>query len=92
VKRDSLSFQEIIDLFNGKTITTKINVRFFRSLNNLSIKIKPVKINITKKSDKELINNNYIPLSINNINTFNNLINKLTKKLLKFLKLFKIKH
>ena len=48
---------------------------FFRYLNNLSIKIKPIKLTIMKKSDKVLINNNYIPLTINNINN-NNLFNK----------------
>jgi hypothetical protein len=48
VKRDSLKLSEIIDLFNNKTITKNNNVRFFRSLTNLSIKIKPIKINIKK--------------------------------------------
>ena len=48
VKRDSLSFLEIIDLFNNKTIIKNINVRFFRYLDNLSIKIKPIKINLIK--------------------------------------------
>jgi hypothetical protein len=45
VKRNSLKFSEIIDLFNNKTITKNTNVRFFRSLINLSIKIKPIKLN-----------------------------------------------
>nr|YP_010130263.1 DNA polymerase [Clavaria fumosa]QPZ51165.1 DNA polymerase [Clavaria fumosa] len=48
VKRDSLSLSEIIDLFNGKSIIKIINTRFYIYLNNLSIKIKPMKLTIIK--------------------------------------------
>jgi hypothetical protein len=49
VPKDSLSFNEVINLFNGESITKIIPIRFFKSLINLSINIKPTKITIKKK-------------------------------------------
>ena len=95
VKRNSLSFNEIKILFKGETITKLIKTRFFKSLQNLSIKIKTHKLTISKKPDKILINNNYIPITINNKNNdnlFNKLkiylknINKIKNKILHLLK------
>jgi hypothetical protein len=64
VERDSLTFEEIIKLFKGKKITKQISIRFYKSFNNLNIKISNTHITIQKSYDKELVNNKYIPLSI----------------------------
>ena len=77
IKRDSISFNEIKELFNGKTLIKHTSLRFFKSLNKLSIKIKSIKISIIKQSDKNLINNYYIPITVNNIDLKNTLFNKL---------------
>lgn len=66
VERDSLSFEDIKSVFYGKVITKHIPIRFFKSLRGLSIRISSTKITISKQSDKQLINNNYIPITINN--------------------------
>jgi hypothetical protein len=66
VARDSLKFNEIEEIFNGKTIEKILNVRFYKSFSNLDIVIKPCKISIKMNNKKKIINNNYIPLNINN--------------------------
>ena len=73
VERDSLSFKEIVELSQGKTINKSINNRFFRSFKDLEVRIKPSVINICIKSTKVLQDNNYLPLRIsgNNLNKDN---------------------
>jgi len=46
VPRDSLTFEEIRNIFKGGTITKNISNRFFKSFKNLSINIKDTKITI----------------------------------------------
>jgi len=48
VSRDSLTFNEIEDIYSNKTIEKKIQNRFYKSLNNLNITIKSTKISIKK--------------------------------------------
>jgi hypothetical protein len=68
VTRDSLSFQEITDIFKGKTIVKSIINRFFRSMNDLSVNIKDITIKVSFKPNKQLINNNYLPIKISSNN------------------------
>ena len=68
VPRDSLSFYEIKKILKGETITKEVPIRFHKSLKDLSITSKNVKINIKKNCDKKLIDNKYIPLTINEMN------------------------
>lgn len=65
VKRNSLTFKEVTDIFNGATIVKENSSRFFKSLNQLNIRIKDSKTSIVKRSHKILVENNYIPISIN---------------------------
>jgi hypothetical protein len=65
VQRDSLTFPEIKSLYEGKEITKEIETRFYKNLDNLSINIKPSKITIKFKTDKELIDNEYQPIKVN---------------------------
>jgi hypothetical protein len=61
VERDSLSIDQIKDLYNGKTLTLKKPDHFFRSLTNLNIKIQESLLTI-KKSDLKIQRGNvYIP-------------------------------
>lgn len=89
VTKDSLTFNEVIKIFNGESITKIIPIRFFKSFINLNINIKPTKMTIKKNSHKKLLNNIYFPINIFNLN--NSLDNrskliKLANKIHKFLK------
>lgn len=58
--RDSISFEEIRGIFNGKKITKVVDNRFFRSLEDLTVTIKPVKLTLQFKPQKVLVNNEYL--------------------------------
>jgi hypothetical protein len=82
VKRNSLTFVEVKNLFNGKTLIKETPMRFFRSMIELKIKIKKSKISIKKTSDKILYNNIYLPPIINTKN--NNMVTTILNKLIKY--------
>lgn len=65
VDRDSLTMKDIKKLVDGGVITRNISNRFFKRLDTLSININSIKITINRRTDKKLINNNYIPLNVN---------------------------
>ena len=52
VKRNSLSYEDINKLARGENVPVQHQTRFFKSLNNLSIKIKSVDIHIVKNNHK----------------------------------------
>ena len=88
VKRNSLTFEEIANLFNGKVITKTANSRFFRSLTKLNIRIKDVNTQIVFKPNKMLVNNLYLPIrTIDSHNPIDKILSKwithLKSKLLK---------
>jgi len=66
VKRNSLTFNEIIDLYQGLTIHKTIDNRFYKSFNSLNISIKSANISITKSDRKVLVDNIYLPPHIIN--------------------------
>jgi hypothetical protein len=66
VPRDSLTFGEIMKIHEGQTITKPISNRFYKSFNTLNIDIKDTSITIKKNNNKQLINNQYLPIKINN--------------------------
>jgi hypothetical protein len=72
IKRDSLTFEEVQKIFKGETIEKNVPIKFYKSFNNLNITIKSNKISVSMKKDKLLINNNYIPIHINETNLSNN--------------------
>ena len=61
VARDSLTFHEIKQLFNGEVLTKNIYNRFYKSTTNLSIAIRDVKLTIQALPHKKLEGNNYKP-------------------------------
>ena len=65
ITRNSLSFKDLLHLFSGRIIQRIVNNRFFKSLQNLNISIKNVKLTISYKPHKKLLNNNYLPIYIN---------------------------
>ena len=62
VQRDSLTFDEIIKLSQGCSLVKEIPLRFYKSLKSLSITINSTCVTISRSLDKELVDNNYIPL------------------------------
>lgn len=94
VTRNSLSFNEIRDIFNGKIITKDIPIRFYKTFKDLSIAIKSTKVTIKKTNDKLLIDNHYLPINIFNLNhdlDNRTLFNKLKNKIIKFFKHYILK-
>ena len=63
--RNALSFKDIQHLFKGGEITLKPATRFFKSLINLTVKIKPTTLSIRKNTFKELQGNIYLPPVVN---------------------------
>lgn len=64
VKRNTLSFEQLILLLNGGEITITNKDRFFNSLTKLNIHIKDVETTIKQNINKELVNNEYLPINI----------------------------
>lgn len=83
VKRDSISFDEIVKLRNGCKITKINKARFYRSLIKLSIVIKESITTIEFKPNKVLLDNKYIPVNLKKPIIKFNLINKLSSFILK---------
>jgi translation initiation factor 2 beta subunit (eIF-2beta)/eIF-5 len=92
VTRNSLTFDEIKEIHNNKTITKTITNRFYKSLTTLNISIKnEMKLIITRTNTKKLINNYYYPPKINNNLKIFNFFEYLKNKILKHItKIFKI--
>jgi hypothetical protein len=64
VKRNTLSFKDIIDLHSGKEVVVTNESRFYKSLTTLSISILPSKSILRRNNDKILLNNVYHPIHI----------------------------
>ena len=85
VTRDTISFEEIVGLFNHKKVIKTNPARFFKSLTNLTVSIKSTNTTIEFRPSKELIDNYYQPISIYNLLYNNSLINKLIYYIKKFI-------
>lgn len=66
VPRNSLSFNEVKSIFEGQIITKNIPNKFYKSFTSSSITIKDSKITIKNTSNKQLINNVYLPPKLHN--------------------------
>lgn len=80
IKRDSLTFEEIIKLFKGEIITKCSKERRFKSIKKLNIMLKDISTQISFKPKKLLLDNQYQPIRIHNNKTMNYLqkwINKI---------------
>lgn len=66
IPKNSLSFNEIKDIHNNKTIIKNIPLRFYKSFKDLSINIKSnITIKLMRTNEKILIDNIYQPIYIN---------------------------
>jgi len=81
VKKDSLNLFQIKNLHLGGNIKIEIPSKFFKSLTNLSVKIKNIKITISANREKKLIGNTYHPLYLIQDNKDINFIESLIKKI-----------
>jgi hypothetical protein len=87
IQRDSLTFEEIIQLSEGSTLIKRIPIRFYKCLKKLNIVIDTTHVSISRSLDKPLINNKYIPLHLNLPRAINNsFLNYLKKKILILIK------
>ena len=89
VKRNSISFIELIEISKGKTITKKMSDRFYKYMSTLNVTIKDSKTNISLNNNKILINNKFHPPLItqnNNILDITFLFERLKNKILKIFK------
>lgn len=59
VKKDTVSFQEIEDVYNGKTIVKDIPVRFFKSMNTMDVKVDSTKTSLFMNNRKPLVDGIY---------------------------------
>jgi len=67
VKRNTISFSEITEMYEGKTIEKEVKNVFHKSLRKLDISIKDNQVSIKKLEFKKLKNNIYSPIKIYNI-------------------------
>uniref|UniRef100_UPI0030FF2E68 DNA polymerase n=1 Tax=Singerocybe alboinfundibuliformis TaxID=1346812 RepID=UPI0030FF2E68 len=91
VERNSLSLFEIKSIVEGNIIRKEIPIRFYKTFKTLNISIKSTHVSLRKTNLKKLINNNYIPININNIikpkySLFNIIKRKVLKLINKYLK------
>ncbi len=89
VTRNSITFDEIISLFKGGSLSKFVPNRFYKSFKDLNISIKSVNVTVKMNHDKILIDNNYIPTNVFNLNhelDSRSYFLKLKNKLIRFLK------
>lgn len=91
--KNSVTRKDIEDLINYKTVCKPIPNQFFKSLTQMNIHIKEKKVTVKFDAEKQLVDNIYQPIVINDLDTrfeFMKLkfMNKLNKLLKKFRKLF----
>lgn len=85
VKRDSLTFKEIEKIYNGETLLKDTDERFFKSLKNLSVKIKPSHTNIVRSYEKNFVGNDYQPVKIDLLTFESSKLNTFLRIILKSL-------
>lgn len=88
VPGNTLTFDNIKDIFIGETITKTVENKFFKSFNNLNIEIKNTFITIQNTMDNPLLNDQYLPIKINNgqFDLFGSLYNKFKNLIIKTIK------
>jgi hypothetical protein len=71
VKRNSLTWRDILNLAKGDGVNVKNDVRFYKSFDTLSISIRESMSNLVVSTDKKLLNNVYHPIHITTTNPCN---------------------
>ena len=65
IPRDSLTYEQIVELSEGKTLESTSKLRFYKSFSSLNIKIKEISVKIKRSNDKKLVGNKYMPTHVN---------------------------
>lgn len=87
IHRDSLTIDEIVKLSQGFSLVKEIPLRFYKSLRFLSITINSTHLTISRSLDKKLVNNKYLPLHLETLNSDNETFyNYLKRKILNIFK------
>lgn len=84
--RNSLTWEEVVKLANGETLTKEIPKQFFKSLSKLEISIKHKWVEIKFKPDKALLGNEFKHIHINMVS--NNYLAKMSRIFTAKLKFF----
>ena len=91
--RNGLSFNDVESLAKGNSLQRPVNDRLFKSFNSLSLRIKPIVLNIKADPQRVLINNIYQPIYISKGklgNPFYEYLNRLHQRVMVlFNKIFK---
>jgi hypothetical protein len=86
IERNSLNLDEIIKLSNGYKLVKEIPVRFYKSFQTLNITIDSTHVTLSRSLDKPLVNNVYLPLHLDLINSEKpSFFNYLKRKLIKYI-------
>ena len=85
ITRNTITFQEIVDLYNHKKVVKTNPTRFFKSLIKLSISIKSTVSTIEFNTTKKLVDNIYQPISIYKLGHNDSLLRKLIYYIKKYL-------
>lgn len=89
VKRNSLTWRDIINLSKGDSVNVINDARFYKSLNTLNISIKNSVNTLKIANDKILLDNVYHPIHISTIKPYNPIVfymKRMLKLINKFLK------
>jgi hypothetical protein len=89
VKRNSLTWRDILNLSKGESINVNNGLRFYKSLNALNISIKESRSVLRINNDKNLINNVYHPVHISSTSPSNPVVfymKRMIKLINKFIK------
>lgn len=84
--RNSLTWEEVLKLASGETLTKEIPKQFFKSLSKLEISIKHKNVNVKFKSDKILLDNKFQHIDIHSVNT--SYLAKLSRNFISKIKVF----
>ena len=95
VKRNSVPFNELEEIFKGKTVVKDKPNRFYKSMKELEIVVKDTTVKIDNQCYKERKGNKYLPLQVNTLNNkFEIFIDKCVSKIInqfnKIKKVFKL--
>jgi hypothetical protein len=85
IRRNSRTFYEIIRISEGESLIKEIPLRFYKSLQKLSISISSTQITINKRLDKELVDNHYLPKHLFFTDWYNNRCSNYLKRKIKII-------
>ena len=89
VKRNSLTWRDILNISKGEILNIPTGIRFYKNFDKLNISIKENVVRVQKNNDKNLLNNIYHPIHISTTSPSNPVVfcmKRMIKLINKFLK------